>query len=367
MSAALPLVFLSSFASAQTATVTGSSATLSSYEAASSTQTQRIALRGVHMTGWGAGSPKMRRRMIADLKAAQLNAVVIALKEFDGRMFVKGVPLAREVGSYVNAIPDLPQAVGEFKAAGLYSVGRIVLFADDLLARRRPDLAVHGPDGKLWTNYKGVAWVDPYRKEVWDYDIEIASKAAAAGFDEIQFDYIRFPADGDTNLCRYSRADHSRKTAAAALVEFLILARARLKPLGVKLSIAVFGLTTTVDNGMGIGQHLERMAGLVDFVSPMMYPSHYHKGEYGIPNPNKDPYKTIHLGLRDASEKLGAQSWQLRPYFQDFSLGVRYGPDKVRAQILAAKRVGVESWILWNPQNRYTWSAVPKEENNEKD
>ena len=315
-------------------------------------------LHGVHLTGWGAGSPKTRKALIRNMKTAGLNAVVIALKEYDGYMFVRGVPLAHETGSYVNAISDLPACVREFKDAGIYTIGRIVLFKDNHLARRRPDLAVHTPGGGIWANAKGVAWVDPYRREIWDYNLDIASRAVAAGFDEIQFDYVRFPSDGNVRLCRYSRRDHSDSTAGQNLMAFLTAARERLKPLGVKLSICVFGMTTTDDSGMGIGQHISDLTRQVDFISPMMYPSHYHKGIYGLKSPNREPYKTIQYGTRDAVTRLGEDAWRLRPYFQDFSLGFHYHAEQVRAQILAAARQGVTNWILWNPRNRYTWSAL---------
>ncbi len=315
-------------------------------------------LRGVHYTGWSAGSTKGRLRFRDEMKAAGFNAVVIALKDYDGHIFVKDVPLGVKTKSYMNAIPDLPRAVKDFKDAGIYTIARIAIFKDDHLARARPDLAVHFPDGQIWANDKGTAWVDPYKKEVWEYALDIASRAAVAGFDEIQFDYIRFPSDGKTRLCRYSRADHSPATASAALREFLVMARERLKPLGVKLSIDTFGLTASVDNGMGIGQRLDQMADLVDFVSPMMYPSHYAKGQYGLKNPNRQPYLTVRQGVKDALERLGGNPGQLRPYLQDFSLGIRYTPAFVRAQIRAAEEQGVRGWILWNPQNRYDWSAV---------
>ena len=315
-------------------------------------------IHGVHLTGWGAGSAKFRRRFILELRAAGLNAVVIALKDFDGRVFVRGAAPAEQAGAYVNAIPDLAGTVREFKAAGIYTIGRIALFEDDWLARHRSELAVRGAGGGLWTNKHGVAWVDPYRREVWDYNLAIASRAVAAGFDEIQFDYIRFPSDGDVSLCRYSRAGHDSKTAAKALLDFLTLARETLKPRGAALSICLFGLTTTADDGMGIGQHLDELIAQADFVSPMMYPSHYHKGEYGIKDPDRDPYRTIHRGLKDAAKRLGEGAAKLRPYLQDFSLGKRYGAAEVRAQILAAARAGVTDWILWNPQNRYTWPAL---------
>jgi hypothetical protein len=315
-------------------------------------------LRGVHYTGWSAGSTKGRLRFRDEMKAAGFNAVVIALKDYDGHIFVKDVPLGVATKSYMNAIPDLPRAVKDFKDAGIYTIARIAIFKDDHLARARPDLAVHFPDGSIWANDKGTAWVDPYKKEVWDYVIDIASRAAVAGFDEIQFDYIRFPSDGKTRLCRYSRADHSPATASAALRDFLILARARLKPLGVKLSIDTFGLTASVDNGMGIGQRMDQMADLVDFVSPMMYPSHYSKGQYGLKNPNRQPYLTVRQGVKDALERLGGKPDQLRPYLQDFSLGIKYTPAFVRAQIRAAEEQGVRGWILWNAQNHYDWSAI---------
>jgi hypothetical protein len=315
-------------------------------------------LRGVHFTGWAAGSTKSRRRFRDGMKAAGFNAVVIALKDSDGHEFVKDSPLALKTGAFVNAIPDLPGALRDFKEAGIYTIARIAAFKDDHLARARPDLAVHFPDGRIWTGDKGTAWVDPYRTEVWDYVIDIASRAAAAGFDEIQFDYIRFPSDGKTRQCRYSRKDHTPETASAILRDFLTQARARLKPLGVKLSIDTFGLTTSVDNGMGIGQRLDQMADLVDYVSPMMYPSHYAKGEYGLKSPNRQPYLTIHHGVADALARLGGKPAQLRPFLQDFSLGVRYTPEHVRAQIVAAEELGVRGWILWNPQNHYNWSAA---------
>jgi hypothetical protein len=315
-------------------------------------------LRGVHFTGWAAGSTKARRRFLGEMKAAGFNAVVIALKDSDGHEFVKDVPFAVKTGAYLNAIPDLPGAVREFKNQGVYTIARIAAFKDDHLARARPDLAVHFPDGRIWTGDKGTAWADPYQREVWDYVIDVASRAAAAGFDEIQFDYIRFPSDGKTRQCRYLRKDHTPATASAALRDFLILASSRLKPLGVKLSIDTFGLTTSVDNGMGIGQTLDRMADVVDYVSPMMYPSHYAKGEYGLKNPNRQPYWTVHHGIADALTRLGGNPAKLRPYLQDFSLGVRYTPEYVRAQIRAAEELGVRGWILWNPGNHYDWSAA---------
>jgi hypothetical protein len=326
----------------------------------SSVTLQTPILRGIHMTGWSAGYPKARRNIIEHMKASGLNMVVIALKESDGRVFVRDVPEVKEIGSYTNAIPDLSACVQDFKQAGIYTVARLALFKDNTLARKRMDWAVRRPNGALWLGKGQAAWADPYRKEVWDYNLAIAEGAAKAGFDEIQFDYVRFPSDGPINLCRYSRADHTPKTSAADLVEFLAEAAKRLHPLGVKISIDVFGQTTTDDTGMGIGQHISLMADKVDYVCPMMYPSHYYRGVYGIKDPNRDPYRTIHRALGELAGPLRGLEAKVRPYLQDFSLGHHYGPKEVRDQIFAAARMGVTNWTLWNPGNHYTWSAIPE-------
>ena len=316
------------------------------------------AVRAVHLTSWVAGAPKQRRAFLERLRGTVINSVVVALKETDGRVYIPGVAQAHELGTYLPAITDPESMLKEMKARGLRVIGRIVVFKDNALPRKRPDWAVKRPDGSLWRNANGIAWVDPYRREIWDYNIAIALRAAHLGFDEIQFDYIRFPSDGNTRLCRYSRPDHSRRSAIWNLREFLRTADEKLEKTGVPVSAAVFGMTTTAKDDMGIGQEIEKMSSLVDYVSPMMYPSHYARGEYALRYPNKEPYKVIHRGLRDARRRLRKDAFKLRPYLQDFSLGFHYGPAQVRAQILAAKAQGVMSWILWNPSNKYTWEAL---------
>lgn len=313
-------------------------------------------VRGVHLTAWVGGSGKDRRAFLAQASGTVVNAVIVPVKEYDGKVYIPGVEAARELGTTRIAIPDPRSLVADIKSRGMRAIARVVVFKDDTLARRRPEWAVMDEGGGPWKNRKGVAWVDPYRREVWDYNIEVALAAAKAGFDEVQFDYIRFPSDGDTRRCRYSQ-EHSSATAVAALEEFMALARRRLSAAGVGMSAAVFGLTTTAHDDMGIGQALGRMARSVDALSPMMYPSHYAKGEYGLANPNREPYRIISWGLRDAKRKLGSAA-KLRPYLQDFSLGHRYGVSEVRDEIRAAAHQGVSSWILWNPQNRYTWAAL---------
>ncbi|MBI3548626.1 MAG: putative glycoside hydrolase [Elusimicrobia bacterium] len=315
-------------------------------------------LRGVHLSAWAAGNTGMRRRFLAHVQGTFLNAIIVPLKEIDGRVYVPGVAKAKEYGTQQLAIPDPEGMLADFRKQNLYTIARIAVFKDDTLPRKMPQWAVHRPDGSVWTNDKGVSWVDPYRKEIWRYTLDVAERAAALGFDEIQFDYIRFPSDGPTAQCRYSRADHDSRTAVRNLKDFLTYARETLKPTGVKVSAALFGMTTTAKDDMGIGQDLRSMSAPLDYVSPMMYPSHYGRGEYGLKNPNREPYKIIHRGLRDAKARLKNDSYKLRPYLQDFSLGYHYGPAQVRAEIMAAQYEGINSWLLWNPSNVYNWSAL---------
>lgn len=314
--------------------------------------------RGVHLTAWAAGSPKALRSFLERIQNTSINTIVVPVKEFEGEVYIPGLIRAKELGTARTAIGDPRGMIKEMKDRNLHTIARVVVFKDNTLPRLHPEFAIKRPDASLWTNNNGVAWADPYNRKVWEYNIDIASYAASLGFDEIQFDYIRFPSDGDTTQCRYSRGDHSPETAVENLAEFLSYAHQRLKPTNVKISVAIFGMTTTARHDMGIGQKISALTELVDYVSPMMYPSHYARGEYGLKDPNREPYKVINRGLRDAKQRLGSSSYKLRPYLQDFSLGLRYGPKEVRAQILAARNQGIESWIFWNPQNRYNWQAL---------
>jgi len=314
-------------------------------------------VRGIHLTSWGAGSPRLRGEIIKKISGSVINTVVIAVKETDGKVYIPGVDKAHKFGSYQAAIANPAAMLKDFKAAGLYTVARIVVFKDKVVPKLRPDLAVRNPDGSLWRSNNGATWVDPYHREVWDYNLDLAELCAKLGFEEIQFDYIRYPSEGNTALCRYSKP-HGSQAAARNLAEFLSYARKRLAPYKVKISADVFGLTTSSKDDMGIGQDIKTLAAGSDYVYPMMYPSHYNPGEYRIKNPNASPFKVINRGLKDAMGKLGADYARLRPYLQDFSLGWTYGPSEVRAQIMATRLNHLESWVLWNAANRYTWAAL---------
>ncbi len=312
-------------------------------------------VRGFHVTSWAAGSQRFRKHIWNLIDETEINTIVIGVKEVDGIVAVPGVSLAVQSKAYQDAIPDLPQFLSELKKRGVYPVARLVVFKDKIFSTANPQFSVKNPDGSVWRDRAGNSWLDPYNKEVWEYVFAISRRCLELGFGEIQFDYIRFPSDGDIKKCRYSYAQHNSSSAASNIVAFLTEANKQFKPMGANLSIDIFGLIPSVDHEMGIGQSFLRMTEQVDFVSPMVYPSHYARGEYGIPEPNREPYKVVHRTMTDAKRKLGENFTKLRPYLQDFSMGgVPYGPEEIKAQIKACDDLGIKDWLLWNAGSKYT-------------
>jgi hypothetical protein len=322
---------------------------------------QEKPVHALHVTAWLAGSKKYRAHLNELFQTTIINTVVIDIKEYEGEVYIPGVGMAEKAGAYVPAIPDIAAWIVDLKSRRIYTVARIVVYKDNIMPRKNPSLAVKNPQGNLWYDRNKVTWLDPYNPEAGRYNLLIALQAARLGFDEVQFDYIRFPTDGSLSQMRFAKP-YDKTAAPQALVEFLRQARQLLHPLGIKISVDVFGLTTAVNTGMGIGQLLVPMAQQVDFICPMVYPSHYAKGEYGIPNPNDQPYRIIHLAMHDALKALGPSgSSKLRPYYQDFSLpgrGIHYGKKEVRAQMQAGADLGLPSWTLWNARCSYTLDAL---------
>ena len=320
-------------------------------------QPDRRYIRGIHLTAFISAVNKHRDAVIELFNDTELNTAVIDVKELEGQVYMNGVKTADENGtSFARALPNLDKYLKQLKEKEIYTIARIVVFRDNLMPRKKTKWAVKKHDGSLWTDRKGITWLDPYNEETWDYSIEIAQRAADLGFDEIQFDYIRFPSDGNISSCRYVNKEHNKETAAQALIGFLKKANERLKVKNVKISIDVFGLTTTADDDMGIGQKIVEMAQYVDYVSPMVYPSHYNKGAYGIADPNKEPYKTVYKGIEGAIKRLPIE--KMRPWLQDFSLGFKYDKEQVRAQIQACYDNDVGDWLLWNARCVYTRGAL---------
>jgi hypothetical protein len=313
--------------------------------------------RGIHLSAWISGPAKHRTAVMDLFDNTELNTAVIDIKEMEGQVYIDGVKTADANGAYFKAIPNIKEYLEKLKEKNIYTVARIVVFRDNLMPRKKPSMAVKNSDGSLWMDRKGITWLDPYSKEAWDYTIEICERAIELGFEEIQFDYIRFPSDGNTKNCVYSNKNHSSAEASKALVAFLKEANKRLKAKGAMISIDVFGGTTTATDDMGIGQKIIEMTEWVDYVSPMIYPSHYYKGEFGLDVPNKEPYIVVYKAIEGALKRIPKE--KLRPWLQDFSMyGYPYTKNEVRAQIQASYDNDIGSWLLWNARCVYTRDAL---------
>jgi hypothetical protein len=313
-----------------------------------------VEMRGVHVTMNLASLPG-KLGSYAALKRQGLNTIELDVKDENGHVgFTRGMPVIARTDGAAGNYYDPAAVVRQVHAAGLYLIGRVVAFEDPVTAASRPEMAVHRSDGSLWRTSGGLAWLNPYSRQAWKYDVGIAVAAARAGFDEIQFDYVRFPSDGDLSNVRYPgpHPERMQETIAA----FFRYAVARLHPLGVRVSADVFGLSATRD--LGIGQYPGQLGEVVDAVYPMTYPSHYASGEYNLPSPNAAPGKTVSYSLRDFRAKLAGSAVRLVPWLQDFSLGRTYTAADVAAQVAAARHYETSGFMLWNADGLYTSGAL---------
>jgi hypothetical protein len=311
-------------------------------------------MRGVHVT-MALASLEGKIDEYLSLTRQGLNTIELDVKDENGEVGFRNpaVPLAREVGAaerYYN-----PRRVAtQIHAKGVYLIGRVVCFEDPVLSEGKPAYAIKTPSGAVWRNAAGLGWTNPYDKRVWKYNVDLGVAAAEAGFDEIQFDYVRFPTDGDVSAAVYD--GQTRQSKPAVIAEFLEYAANRLRPLGVRVSADLFGLSAT--RNMGIGQKPALLAREVDALYPMVYPSHFGPGEYDLPDPNAQPGRTVALALRDFDVKMRGSEARLIPWLQDFSLGRTYTLQDVRDQIQAARDAGAEGFMLWNAGGVYTRAAL---------
>jgi Uncharacterized conserved protein len=332
-------------------------------------------VKGIYVTGNSAGLESRFNSLINLINTTELNSMVIDVKDDNGEISYKSsIPAVIELGADKPAkIRDIHKVIDILNKNDIYPIARIVTFKDNKAATAKPQLAIKSKDGSVWRDNKGVAWLNPYVKEAWDYPISIAEEAADMGFKEIQFDYVRFPTDGNRSIIDYGQAGKD-STMAEAIANFLSYARERLNKKGVVVSADIYGLVTTVKDDMGIGQHLEDVAKSADVICPMVYPSHFAYGSYGIKYPDLEPYKTVSRSLSDAKQRLDAmpqdiQKAKIRPYLQDFTGSwlrpknayKQYTAADVRAQIKAAYDSGLKEWILWNAVNKYSEGALNKE------
>jgi len=309
-----------------------------------------VEIRGVHVT-MGLASLPGKLEEYVDLERDGLTAIELDIKDENGQVgfTASSLKLAQTVGA-TRDFYDAHDAARLVHERGLYLIGRIVTFEDPVLSHGRSDLAVRRSDGSVWEDSAGLGWTNPYDRRVWEYNVDIAIAAAKAGFDEIMFDYVRFPSDGDVAGAVYSnRAGMRKNDAAPAFVRY---AKDRLEPLGVRVSAAVFGLSAMRD--MGIGQIPRRMAPHLDAVYAMTYPSLFGDGELGLADPGASPGATVSRALRRFNRALQGRDALLLPWVQDFSFTTPYGVDEVRAQIYAARLAGAKGYLIWNASGVYT-------------
>ena len=284
----------------------------------------------------------------------ELNALVVDVKE-NGVFYETGVPFFRDANA-VTALYDPAALLAELRRRGIYSIARLVCFKDTPVAMARPDLAVIDvTTGLPWRDMAGHAWVNALQPELWEANAALAVEAAELGFDEIQYDYVRFPTDGNLATMSFG-VPLSEQARTSAILDFLGQTKVRLAPLGTRLSADIFGFTLVVDHDLGIGQNAELIGEVVDVVCPMVYPSHWPYGSIAVGGlPNDFPYETVQVSMEFAKGKLPDEERRIRPWLQGFSLpGYRpYGSHDVRAQIDAAEAAGVGGWMIWDMGNRY--------------
>jgi hypothetical protein len=311
-------------------------------------------IRGVHVTMALASVPGKIDEYLSLTKHG-LNTLELDVKDENGEVGFRKpkVALAREVDAAKDYY-DPVEVAQKAHAAGVYLIGRIVCFEDPTLTQGAPGYAIRTTSGGVWTTVAGLGWANPYDKRVWNYNVQLGIAAAKAGFDEIQFDYVRFPTDGDLSAAVFPRKTKESKTAV--ITSFAKYAGERLKPLGVRVSADVFGLSAT--RNMGIGQRPKQLGQYLDTIYPMVYPSHFGPGEYNLPDPNAQPGRTVGLALRDFDRQLTGLDTRLVPWLQDFSLGRTYRLADVQDQIEAARDAGAEGYLLWNAAGLYTRGAL---------
>lgn len=313
-------------------------------------------IRGVHVT-MALASLQGRVEQYMSLRSDGLNTIELDVKDESGQVgFISPwAPDAKATGA-ARPYYDPGTVARAAHALGIYLIGRVVVFEDPVLAKARPQHALRYADGRPWTTAAGLGWVSEYDPAVWKYAVDVAESAARAGFDEIQFDYVRFPSDGDVNAIVFPQRRIEPKVVT--IRRFLQYAVKRLRPLGVRVSADLFGLAATHD--LHIGQAPAAIGKVVDAIYPMVYPSHFNPGEYNLSDPEAQPYETVGLALADFRKvlRLSKGSARITPWVQDFSLRRTYTLIDVRRQIEAARAAHASGFLLWNPRGVYTTEAL---------
>lgn len=302
-----------------------------------------IEAKGIYVSSYTAGEEKRMDELLKLIKETELNSIVIDIKDSKGRVVME---------------ESLDLTIKKLHENQIYTIARIVVFQDPELAKIRPELALKNKStGKIWRNFRGIPWLDPASKEVWDYNVDLARESFRMGFDEINFDYVRFPSDGNLRNISYPVWD-GKSEKHEVIRDFFVYLNENLKSRNKFLSVDLFGLVLTHDDGLGIGQRLMDVAGNFDFICPMVYPSHYYQGFDEFNEPAKHPYEVIYRSLLKGKEMLGDSPSLLRPWLQDFDQGAVYDEKMISLEMKAARDAESSGWLLWNPYNVYTKEAL---------
>ena len=313
-------------------------------------------VRALYVNRWAAQSKKKMAKLVAIADTTEINALVVDMKdEFGLNYATKNPEFAKNAGNSAKA--NVVALLDTLKAHKIFPIARIVVFKDSVTARVHPEWTIRKADGSVWRDKKGLAWVNPYHHELWDYNIGVAEELVKLGFGEIQFDYIRFP-EPYPSLPKQVFPDSKDISKPDALAAYLKEAKTRLNKLGARSTADIFGLVTTVQGPLEVGQDWEKLAPHTDVLLPMVYPSHYPHGSFGINSPNAEPYQVITTAIkraRERDEKLGIkQEEHVRPWLQAFTLGKPvYGAEQLRAEKKAVYDSGYDGWVMWNPGSSY--------------
>jgi hypothetical protein len=313
-------------------------------------------VRALYVNRWASQSKRRMAKLVAAADSTEINALVIDMKDEFGLNYKTQNPdFAKNAGT--ASVANVKALLDTLKAHSIFPIARIVVFKDSVTARVHPEWTIRKKDGSIWRDKKGIAWVNPYHHELWDYNIGVAEELVKMGFKEVQFDYIRFPEPYPSLPPQVFPAsnDVSKPNALGA---YLKEAKARINKLGVRSTADIFGLVTTVGGPLEVGQEWEKLSPNVDVVLPMVYPSHYPRGSLGIPYPNADPYEIVFKAIsraRERDKKLGIQEHEhVRPWLQAFTLGKPpYGAPQIEAQKKAVYDAGYDGWVMWNPGSIY--------------
>lgn len=322
-------------------------------------------VKAIYMTSWVASRNDLRSNLVKMIDETELNTLIIDIKDYSGKIVfsLEENPQLKKFESEEVRVKDLKEFIEMLHKKNIYVIGRIAVFQDEYFVKFRPDLAVKNEAGTaIWKDRKGISWIDAGSREYWDYIIQIAKESRRIGFDEINFDYIRFPSDGNMKDISFPHSSSTPKNIVMkSFFEYLntnlIFPESSVEEGRLKISADLFGMITTAVDDMGIGQLLEDALPNFDYIMPMVYPSHYPPNFNGYKNPAAFPYEVVKFAMQGAVDRAKLASTspsKLRPWLQDFDLGANYDSVEVRAQIKATYDVGLDSWALWSASNKYT-------------